>query len=139
MRRLLTAGLLCAALALTAPPALAQDSRQAGIEEVIRGQLEAFRADDLDRAFGYAAPGIQGIFGNPGTFGLMVQNGYPMVWRSRDAELLALEERDGRLWQRVRMRGPNGDTHLLDYEMIEGPEGWRIGAVVRIPSPDIAV
>lgn len=133
MRRMVTALSLWLALAL---PGAAQ---QAAIEDVIRGQLQAFRADDVETAFGFAAPGIQGMFRTPGNFGMMVRNGYPMVWRSQEAEMLALEERDGGLWQRVRITGPQGGTHILDYEMIEQSEGWRIGAVIVLEAPGVAV
>ena len=36
---------------------------------------------------------IQGMFGTPARFGLMVRNGYPMVWRPAEVEFLSVEER----------------------------------------------
>ena len=70
---------LAIALALSLPaPARAQG---ADIEATIGRQLEAFRADAFDDAFTFASPMIQGLFRTPETFGEMVRNGYPMVWR----------------------------------------------------------
>lgn len=65
-----------------AGPAIAQDD--AAIEGVIRQQLDAFLAGDVDTAWGYASPEIQRLFGNPENFGRMVERGYPMVWAPGD-------------------------------------------------------
>lgn len=62
--------------------AIAQDD--AAIEGVIRQQLDAFLAGDVDTAWGYASPEIQRLFGNPENFGRMVERGYPMVWAPGD-------------------------------------------------------
>jgi hypothetical protein len=101
----------------------------AGIEATISGQIEAFRADDFDRAFTYASPGIQGLFGTSQNFGLMVRQGYPMVWRPAEVEYLELREIAGNLWQKVRITDAAGTLHILDYQMIETESGWKINAV----------
>jgi len=101
----------------------------AGIEATISGQIEAFRSDDFDRAFTYASPGIQGLFGTSQNFGLMVRQGYPMVWRPAEVEYLDLREIAGNLWQKVRITDAAGTVHILDYQMIETESGWKINAV----------
>ena len=40
----------------------AADAQEQEIEGVISNQLEAFKADDFEQAFTFAAPNIQGIF-----------------------------------------------------------------------------
>lgn len=126
-----------AALAVLAAPALAQD--EAAIAAVIGDQLDAFNDRDLARAFGHASPMIQAIFGNPGNFGLMVQNGYPMVWSNGGADFLDLRLIEGQLWQRVLLRDGQGGSHLLEYQMIELSGAWRINGVVILPAPDVGV
>ena len=66
-------------------PAQAQVSAadQTAIRDVIEGQVEAFRRDDGDAAFGYASPNIQGMFGTAETFMDMVRQGYRPVYRPR--------------------------------------------------------
>ena len=117
-------------------PVVAQDR---AIEDVIGDQLDAFTARDVDRAWTYASPTIQGLFGSPGNFGMMVQRGYPMVWDNAEVRYLEQREIDGRLWQKVLIRDAQGGLHLLDYQMQQTDLGWRINAVQLLPAPDPAV
>jgi hypothetical protein len=133
MRTGLFAMLLAVVLAL---PALAQEGP---IRQTIQNQLEAFQADDFARAFTYASPNIKGLFGTPENFGAMVKNGYPMVYRPAEVEMGELREIAGNLWQRVRIVDQAGRAHLLDYMMVETPEGWQINAVQLLPAPDVGV
>lgn len=135
-RYALMAPLLALFMALSAPAA-AQD--QAAIEETITAQLEAFNARDVPEAWQYASPMIQSMFGNPTNFGMMVQQGYPMVWTNSDARFLELREVGGRLWQRVMIRDSQGVAHMLDYQMIETENGWQINGVQVLPAPDLGV
>jgi len=127
-------GLLTAAF--LALPALAQEDP---IRNTIQSQLDAFRADDFGTAFSFASPMIKGIFGTAENFGAMVTNGYPMVHRPAEIEMGELREVAGNLWQRVRIIDQAGRAHILDYMMVETPEGWQINAVQLLPAPDVGV
>ncbi|MEB8385915.1 DUF4864 domain-containing protein [Rhodobacteraceae bacterium KMM 6894] len=119
--------------ALTVGPiAAAQDTP---IEDVISAQIEAFKLDDFERAFTYASSTIQQTFGDAERFGVMVQRGFPMVWRPADVTFLGLETRNGALRQDVLVRDGAGASHVLEYEMIEGETGWKINGV-RIRQPE---
>jgi hypothetical protein len=124
------------ALAGWAGVAVAQD---ADIREVIESQLEAFNARNVNEAWSYASPMIQGMFGNPTNFGVMVENGYPMVWTNNGAEFGELREVAGRLYQRVIVEDANGGRHVLEYQMIETGAGWQINGVVVLPPEDVGV
>lgn len=126
--------LIAAVCALLAGPALAQEEP---IQSTITAQIEAFRADDFDRAFTYASPTIQGIFGTSGNFERMVTQGYPMVVDPLAVEMGELREVAGNLWQRVRITDQAGRDWLLEYQMVEQPEGWRINAVEMARAPDV--
>ena len=131
MRNGLYATLLAACLAL---PAAAQE---APIQETIRSQIDAFLDDDFARAFTFASPTIKGMFGTPENFGAMVKNGYPMVYRPADVQMMDLREVAGNLWQRVRITDQAGAGWYLDYMMVETAEGWQINAVQILPAPDV--
>lgn len=117
-------------------PAFAQE---APIQKTIQNQIDAFQADDFARAFAFASPNIKGIFGTAENFGAMVKEGYPMVYRPSEVEMLELRDVAGDLWQRVRIIDQAGQAHYLGYMMIETPEGWQINAVQLLPVPDIGV
>ena len=134
MRPLLTLTLFALPLG-----ALAQEADdQAAIEAVIADQLSDFNARDVPGAWEHASPTIQGIFGTAQNFGDMVENGYPMVWDNSDAQFLELRQENGALRQKVLIDDAEGRGWVLDYEMIELPEGWRINGVQVLPAPDVA-
>lgn len=120
-------------------PAWAADALppEPGIEATIRSQIDAFLADDFTTAFTFASPGIQGLFGNSDRFGQMVRNGYPMVWRPGEVRMLELREIGGALWQKVMIRDQAGGYHVLDYQMIETGDGWRIDGVQILAAPGV--
>ncbi len=121
----------------TAP---AQDAlpREPGIEATITAQIDAFLKDDFAEAFTYASPGIQGIFGTSDRFGQMVRQGYPMVWRPDDVQYLELRDVAGNLWQKVMIRDRQGSMHVLDYQMIQTPDGWKINGVQLLQAPGVS-
>jgi hypothetical protein len=131
MRNVLSGLLLGVFLAL---PVLAQEDP---IQNTIQSQLDAFVKDDFATAFTFASPMIKGMFGTAENFGMMVTQGYPMVHRPSAVKMLELRTVAGNLWQRVMITDVEGRTHLLDYMMVETPEGWQINAVQLLPSPDV--
>jgi Domain of unknown function (DUF4864) len=131
MRKAVHAVLLAVCLAL---PVAAQEEP---IRNTIQSQIEAFQADDFARAFTFASPTIKGMFGTPENFGMMVKQGYPMVYRPADVQMMDLREVAGNLWQRVRITDQAGAGWYLDYMMIETAEGWQINAVQILPAPDV--
>ncbi len=126
-------------------PALAQDTppaaqvEQLPLQDIIRQQLDAFNARDVDLAWSFASPMIQGLFGNPGNFGMMVGEGYPMVWDNSAAKFLAQREVDGRIYQQVMVQDTNGALHVLEYAIIQTAQGWKIDGVSLLPPPDVGV
>jgi hypothetical protein len=124
-----------AALWLAVVPAFAQDSD--AIEDVIGSQLEAFNDRDITGAWQYASPNIKRLFGNSGNFGMMVQQGYPMVWDNAEVRFLELREIGGFLWQKIMLRDKAGNLHILDYQMVETAEGWQINGVQLLQAPDV--
>jgi hypothetical protein len=120
------------ALALSATAGLAQS-----VEDVIFQQLEAFNNRDVPKAFGYASPMIKRLFGNPGNFGSMVAQGYPMVWDNSDVRFLDVREAGGSLFQKVLVRDAQGGLHVLEYKMIPVQDSWQIDGVQLMPAPDV--
>ncbi len=134
-RLLLVCILLCTALGAAAQ----ETDAGSAIGDVISRQLDAFNDRDVDRAFQFASPTIQGLFVNPGNFGTMVERGYPMVWTNSSARFLERRERGAAIFQLVQIEDANGAFHYLEYKMIHLDGGWRIDGVVILPPPDLGV
>jgi hypothetical protein len=126
--------IICMGLLFAASRSEAQEQP---IQSTITAQIEAFRAGDFDRAFTFASPTIHGIFGTSANFGGMVTTGYPMVVNPAQVEMMDLRTVGGALWQRVRITDQKGQAYLLDYQMVEGPDGWLINAVQLQKAADV--
>ncbi len=120
---------------IVATPVLAQNDDP--IQDVIANQLSAFNDRDVETAWAFASPMIQGMFGSPQNFGTMVEQGYPMVWTNSDVQFLELREIAGQFYQQVLLRDAGGQRHIMEYTMVETPAGWLINGVSELPLPDV--
>lgn len=102
---------------------------QSSPETVIQSQLDAFKIDDFEQAFTFASPFIQRMFGTPERFGAMVKSGYPMVWRPDTVAFLSREEVGATVKQRVMITDVGGAFHILEYEMVNLQDLWKINGV----------
>jgi len=127
------------AMAFVVAGALGAHAQDAEIQGTISQQFEAFKADDFATAFTFASPTLQSFFGSPANFGKMVTQGYPMVWRPAGIAYLDLREEDGTFWQKVQITDQKGRFHVLEYRMMQTPEGWRISGVQILDAPGAAV
>lgn len=137
MRRFLLALSFAGTLATGTTGAIAQQTHDPAVEATIQHQFDAFIAGDVTTAFSYAAPNIQGIFGTPENFGLMVQQGYPMVWHPSSVKYLNLRQGPGGTFQKVAITDQAGALHVLEYQMIQGEGGWVIGGVQILQEPEV--
>ena len=119
--------------------ALAQDRQDLTVKQVITAQIDAFQVDDFETAFGLASPVIRRIFGSPEQFGVMVRQGFPMVWRTSGVTYLDNREANGRFYQIARVVDAQGAEFTLEYEMVKTDSGWQINGVRRLPNADVGV
>lgn len=127
MRSLVLALLLVLALAPIRPGIA--DEPADSIQAVIEDQLSAFLTDDLEAAFAFASPTIQRKFGDPESFGRMVEMGYPMVWRPRSHQMRELIETELGPVQVVLFEDGQGRLHEAGYLMQQIDGVWRINGV----------
>ncbi|WP_224813754.1 DUF4864 domain-containing protein [Hasllibacter sp. MH4015] len=133
----LAVGLALIAAFVAPRPVAAQEvvAPNPAIEAVIGSQFDAFRAEDVQEAWRYASPNIQGIFGDPQRFGAMVQQAFPMVWSPGQVNFVDLQALGGLLVQRVEVVDQAGNLHYLGYAMVETDDGWRINGVQILRAP----
>jgi len=136
IRTLRTALTIMLLTALAPATVLAQQISSAdgnAIHGVVQGQLDAFRRDDSDKAFSFAAPGIQSMYGSPDMFLEAVRQGYRPVHRPRKVEFRELRVMDGAVVQQVYVVGPDNEPKLALYFMEKQPDGsWRISGCVLL-------
>lgn len=134
--RWIAACLAAAALGAPAWAAGLSESDAKAVRKTVQAQLAAFAADDARKAFSYAAPAIQQMFGTPDQFMAMVRAQYPMVHRAASASFLKPEPEGDAVLQRVQLTDAAGTPWLATYRMQRHPSGaWRIGGCVVAPAP----
>jgi len=131
------AGVLLLIGIATNPFTVRADDASSAIQSVIQNQLDAFQANDLDTAFGFASPTIQQKFGSAETFGRMVKNGYPMVWRPASRQWQQLVQTDAGPVQVVLFEDANGRIHEAGYLMQQIDGIWRINGVHVRKAPGV--
>jgi len=114
------------------------DADADSIRDVINQQIEAFRADDGERAFSFAAPVIRSKFGSADNFMTMVRTGYPDVYRPKAVEFRDLKRDGERLIQEVWFLGTGGDSTIGTYIMERQEDGtWKIAGVYMRRAPSL--
>ena len=127
MKRFVCALLLAAAPILAWAQPYLSGPEAAAVREVIEAQLDAFRRDDAQRAFSFAAPGIRQMFGTAENFMQMVRTSYPVVYRPQSVRFEKFEVVDDEVFQPVRMTDAQGRSWIALYAMERQPDGtWRI-------------
>jgi len=103
-------------------PALAADD-VAAAQSVIRSQEQAFGRGDAEAAYSHAAPAIREIFPQAEIFMMMVQQGYPPVYRHKSFEFGEARVTDGHIAQRVHIVDDNGEAWEALYTLEQQPDG----------------
>ena len=103
---------------------------QETIRSIIGDQIEAFRRDDGDAAYGHASPMIRNLFPTVDQFMAMVRNGYMPVCRPRSVTFGQIADLPGGPLQKVFLTGPDGRGWVAVYSLQRQPDGtWKINGV----------
>ncbi len=114
------------------------DARAAQL--VVRAQLDAFAADDAERAFSFAAPSIREMFGTPEQFMRMVRSSYPVVYRPASVTFLKPKPDEKLLVQPVHMTDGRGGSWLAIYRLQrQKDKSWRIAGCVLVAANGQAI
>lgn len=128
----LTAALL--ALMFLVAPALSQDAEEVDSsvwQDVISGQIEAFRAGDAEGALVFAGQAFKDTYDDPVNFiRYIIEGGYGAIVASTahrfdDYQVVS----DGLVLQTLTITGPDGSPYQALYQMGEEEDGWRVWSV----------
>ena len=106
------------------------------VHHTISSQIDAFKKNDVEKAYTFAAPNIQAQFPNPETFGLMVRNGYPIIWKPKSFKFVKFKNLGDKCIQRVLFQSYNGSLETYDYILEKNNNLWKIAGVMTIKSAD---
>lgn len=130
------------AILLFAIPAAARagDTDADSVRSVISRQIDAFRKDDGEGAYGFAAPGIKRLFPSADAFMAMVRMGYPQVYRPQSFDFGPLKQQeDGDVLQDVRIVDAAGEFWTAVYALERQPDGsWLISGCWILKRPEEA-
>ena len=102
------------------------------VRNTISSQIDAFKENNIKKAYKFAAPNIQAQFPNPDVFGLMVRNGYPVIWRPKSFKFSKFRDLGNKSIQRVLFQSYNGSIETYDYILEKYDDLWRIAGVLTI-------
>ncbi len=135
MKRLLVLALVALGATALARAAAAEAMRASKPEvrqevvAVVEAQLAAFRADDVAKAYGFAAAELRAQKPLP-LFAGIVKGSYPEIWTNTRAEC-GLVRDDGTFARLlVHVFGRDGSA-TYDYTLVKERAGWRIRDVLR--------
>ena len=102
------------------------------VRNTISSQIEAFKENNIKKAYTFAAPNIQAQFSNPEVFGLMVKNGYPIIWRPKSFKFTKFQDLGNKSIQRVLFQSYDGRLETYDYILEKYDDLWKIAGVLTI-------
>lgn len=121
------AGLAAAFGASMANATEATDQKES--RAVIEAQLEAFKQGDGPKAFSYAAPSVQTMFGDAETFMQMVRKGYDVVVQPASVRFVKFETDGMNALHAVQMIDRQKTLWNVYYVLQKRPDGtWRISS-----------
>jgi hypothetical protein len=118
----------------------ASDADQSTIRGIIQDQIEAFQRDDGARAFSYASPTLQSMFGSHERFMAMVKEGYKPVYRPRSYTIGEFKDMPDGTSLSVQIQDLEGIDWVAVYTLEQQPDGtWRISGCYLLKAPGQAV
>lgn len=124
-----------------APEAQVAPMSEADWQDVITGQIEAFRARDAAGAFQYAAAPFQTAFPNAEAFfGTIIGSGYAPIMEStahRFGKFTELDERH--VAQEVMLTARDLSLFEAIYVLTREESGWRVSGVQLVKTPAISI
>ena len=108
------------------------DNAEKIVKKVISSQLMAFKEKNVEKAYSFAAPNIKRQFFNAKNFGLMVKNGYPVIWSPKNYQFVKFSSNGTRSIQRVLFRSSTDALVTYDYLLEKFKNDWRIAGVIQV-------
>jgi hypothetical protein len=134
---------ICLVLAITLSlPASAQDASppETAWQSVVGGQIEAFRQNDAETAFSFAASGFHTTYPTAEAFfAVIAASGYAPIVQSRTHSFGSFTQIDDtEVVQEVNLVGRDLTLYVATYRLQQEEAGWRIVGVALRKVPGLA-
>jgi Domain of unknown function (DUF4864) len=106
-----------------APATFAADANLTDVQGVISSQIDAFRHDDGDKAFSFAAPELHLVFPNADVFMNMVRQGYAAVYKPQQFQFGPFNTEGNFYKQLVEITAADGTAWTAEYTLSRQPDG----------------
>jgi hypothetical protein len=106
------------------------------VQNVIFSQLTAFKENQLEKAYSFAAPNIKKQFPDYKIFGLMVKNGYPVIWKPKSYKFTKFSTNGSRSIQRVLFYSYDNKLLSYDYLLVKFDTHWKISGVIPVKAEE---
>ncbi len=110
------------------------DSVSAAITSTVKQQMEAIREGDYDRAYSFAAPGLQ-RGSDRKRFEAMIRRDYPVVAQNTDFSLGDIVHDDDSAAVNVVVSDATGRVVYYQYRLGLEKDGWRVQGVAPLRVP----
>jgi hypothetical protein len=101
----------------------ASDADRSAICGIIQDQIEAFKRDGAVRAYSYASPTLQSMFGSQELFIAMVREGYKPVYRLRSYTMGEFKDTPEGTSLSVQIQDLKGTDWVAIYTLEQQPDG----------------
>jgi hypothetical protein len=110
-------------------------------QDVITGQIEAFRKGDGKTALGYAGAAFQKTFADPDTFMISIAaSGYGPIFTSVSHSFGRFTQPDANsVVQVVELIGPRQESYEAIYALGKEAGGWRVEGVELMKTADMNI
>ena len=110
-------------------------------QEVITGQVQAFRDHDAPAALSFAGQGFQTRFKSAEEFfAVIMGSGYSPIMESRSHSFGSFQKIDDKtVAQQVRFSGTNQRLYEAVYLLVEEAAGWRVQGVQLVKSAAVGI
>lgn len=102
------------------------------VKRIISSQILAFKQNNLEEAYSFAAPNIKRQFSDADKFGMMVKNGYPVIWEPKSYRFVKFSTNGKRSIQRVIFKSANDALVTYDYLLEKFNSEWTIAGVMLV-------
>jgi hypothetical protein len=126
---------LLISIVLTTPLTMADDSVSAedikAARQVIASQISAFKADDYELAYSFAAPNVKQVFTSAKAFKFMVQSGYTQLYQHTSYSFGESTSANDEVYQEIIVTDESGQLWRFVYSLDkQQDQSWKITSVV---------